>query len=76
MMTSQIFNLVDSPKAQKSKSLDNETLFLLQITKFIHHIKGYMLKNSFLEEKNFKNDVQVLNRHTPLYTIAKGANFQ
>ena len=44
MMTSQIFNLVDSPKVQKSKSLDNETLFLLQITKFIHHIKGYMQK--------------------------------
>ena len=37
MMMSQIFKSVDFTKAQKSRYLDNETLFLLQIKNFINY---------------------------------------
>ena len=33
MMTSQILKFVDFPKTQKSRYLENETLFFLQIKK-------------------------------------------
>ena len=36
MMTSQILKSVDFTKAQKSRYLENETLFLFQIKKFIN----------------------------------------
>ena len=36
MMTSQIFKHVDFTKTQKSRYLQTETLFFLQIRKFIH----------------------------------------
>ena len=37
MMTSQILKFVDFTKTQKSRYLENETLFFLQITKFINY---------------------------------------
>ena len=37
MMTSQILKSVDFTKMQKSRHLENETLFILQITKFINY---------------------------------------
>ena len=37
MMTSQILKSVDFTKAQKSRYLENETLFLLQTKKFINY---------------------------------------
>ena len=37
MMMSQILKSVDFTKTQKSRYLENETLFLLQIKKFIEH---------------------------------------
>ena len=36
MMTSQILKFVDFTKTQKSRYLENETLFLFQIKKFIN----------------------------------------
>ena len=55
MMTSQISKSVDFMKAQESRYLENETLFLPQIKK-IHNlqIKSYfMAKNSFVAEVTF-----------------------
>ena len=77
MMTSQIFKLVDLSKAKKSKFLENKILFLFQIIKFIHCTLRVITsqKIGFLAQVKFKNDVQVLNRHPPLYTTAKKANF-
>ena len=37
MMTSQILKSVDFTKTQKSRYLKNETLFFLQIKKFINY---------------------------------------
>ena len=37
MMTSQILKFVDFTKIQKSRYLDNGTLFLLQIKKFVNY---------------------------------------
>ena len=37
MMTSQILKSVDFKKNQKSRYLENETLFLFQIKKFINY---------------------------------------
>ena len=52
MMTSQILKFVHFTKIQKSRYLENETSFFLQMKKFITlHIKGdFMTKNSFLAE--------------------------
>ena len=36
MITSQILNFADSSKTQKSKYLENEILFFLQMKKLIH----------------------------------------
>ena len=53
MMTSQILKSVDFTKTQKSKNLENETLFFLQIKKLINY-KGYFIaKNSFVTEVTF-----------------------
>ena len=55
MMTSQILRSVHFTKAQKSRYLENETLFFLQIKKFINY-KGYFTaKNSFVAEVTFNN---------------------
>ena len=55
MMTSQILKFVDFTNIQKSRHLENETIFP-QIEKFIKlYIKGYfMAKNSFVAEVTFK----------------------
>ena len=37
MVTSQILNFADFTKTQKSKYLENETLFFLQIKNFINY---------------------------------------
>ena len=50
MMKSQILKFVDFTKTQKSRYLENETLFFLQIKKFILHIKGYFI---FMAKKYF-----------------------
>ena len=53
MMASQILKSVD--KTQKSRYLENETLFYLQIKKFINYTSRYFIaKNSFVAEATFK----------------------
>ena len=55
MMISQILKSVHFTKTQKSRYLENETLFFLQTKKFINYIKGYFIaKNSFVVEVTFK----------------------
>ena len=63
-MTSQILKFVDFIKTQKSKYLENKTLFFLQIKKTLLynytsiHIKGYFIvKNSFVAEVTFKSNI-------------------
>ena len=57
MVTSQILKFVDFTKIQKSKYLESETLFFLQIRKFINYTsraKKCGKKNSFVAEVTFK----------------------
>ena len=56
MMTSQILKSVDFRKTQKSRYLENESLFFLQIRKFIYYTSRATLwkKNSFVAEVTFK----------------------
>ena len=56
MMTSQISTFVDFTKTQKSRYLENETLFFLQIKKFINYTSRATLwqKNIFVAEVTFK----------------------
>ena len=55
MMTSQILKSVDFTKTQKSKYLENETLFFLQIkNQLITHQELLYCKNSFVVEVIFK----------------------
>ena len=56
MMTSQNLKFVDFPKTQKSRYLENEALFLLQIRKLINYTSRAMAKNSFVVEVAFKNN--------------------
>ena len=61
MMTSQILKSVDFTTTQKSRYLENETMFFLQIKKINYIIKGYyMAKNSFVGEVTFKMDWKVI----------------
>ena len=67
MMTSPILKSAGFTKTQKSRSLMNETLFFLQIKKFINYTSSAALwhkilfGNDFLASENFfKNHV---NRH-------------
>ena len=53
MMTSQILKYVDFTKTQKSKNLENETLFFLQIKKFINYTSSAILWHSFVAEVTF-----------------------
>ena len=54
MMTSQIFKSVDFPKTQKSRYLENETLFFLQIKKFINYTsRATLLQKSFVAKVTF-----------------------
>ena len=54
-MTSQILKFVDFKKTQKSKYLENMTLFFLQIKKFINYTSKATLwqKNTFVVEVTF-----------------------
>ena len=52
MMTSQILKSADFTKTQKSRYLENETLFFLQ-KKFINYTLRATLKNSFVVEVTF-----------------------
>ena len=57
LMTSQIFKSLDFTKTQKSRYLENETLFLLQIKKTISNTCYELIygkKNSFVAEVTFK----------------------
>ena len=53
MMTSQILKSVDFTKTQKSRYLNNETLFFLQIKKIINYTSS-TTKKSFAAEVTFK----------------------
>ena len=54
MMTSQIFRLVDFTKTEKSRYLENETIFSLNEKNNSLHINGYfMAKNTFVAEVTF-----------------------
>ena len=57
MMTSQILKFVDFTKTQKSRYLENETLFLLQIKKIINCASRATLwqKNNFVAEVTLKS---------------------
>ena len=71
MMTSQILKSTGFTKTRKSRYLENETLYFLQIKK-IHklHIKRCcMTKNSFVAEVTFKN--HVINTKA-IYLVAIG----
>ena len=47
---------MDFTKTQKTRYLENKTLFFLQITKFINYTKGYLMaKNTFVAEVTFSN---------------------
>ena len=56
MIPSHILKFVDFTKTQKSKYLENETLFFLQKKKFINYSSRVTLwqKNSFMAEVTFK----------------------
>ena len=55
MMTSRILKFLDFTKTQKSRYLESETWFFLQIKKLIKH-QGllYGKKNTFVMEVTFK----------------------
>ena len=56
MITTQILKSVYFTKSQKSKCLKNETLFFLQIKKFMNYAARatFLQKNSFVAEVIFK----------------------
>ena len=60
MMTSQILKSVDFTKTKKSRYLQNDTLFQLQIKIFINCALRASLrqKNSFVEEVTFKGLIE------------------
>ena len=57
MMTSQILRFVHFTKVQKSRYFQNETLFFLQIKKFVNYTSRATLlqKNSLVAEVTFKS---------------------
>ena len=63
MMTSQILNFVDVTKTQKSRYLENKTLFFLEIKTFINYTSRATLwqKNSFLAEVTLKGLTATIN---------------
>ena len=63
MMTSQILKFVDFSKTQKFRYLENETIFFLQIKKFINYTLRAALwqKNTFAVELTFKLNNNFLN---------------
>ena len=61
MMTSQILKCVDFTKTQKSKNLENETLFFLHIKKFTNYTSRATLlqKNSSAAEVTFHDIIDL-----------------
>ena len=57
MMMSQILRSMHFTKTQKSRYLENETLFFIQIKKYINHTSraNLLQKKSFVAEVTFKN---------------------
>ena len=55
MMTPKILKSMDFTRTQKSRYLENETLFFLQLKKIINYTSRatFMTKNSFVAEVNF-----------------------
>ena len=54
MMTSRILKSMDFTKSRKSRYLENETLFFLQIKRFIDYIlRATIVENSFVAEVTF-----------------------
>ena len=54
MTMSQVLKFADLPKTQKPKYLENETIPILEMKKFVTP-QGYnMAKNSFLSEVTFR----------------------
>ena len=54
LMTPQILKSLDFTKTEKSRYLENETLFFLQIKKFINSHQGLLYdKNSLVVEVTF-----------------------
>ena len=52
MMTSQILKSVDFTETQKSKNLENKTLFFLQIKKFINYTsRATVFQKNFSETR-------------------------
>ena len=54
MVMSQIFKFVDSPKTQKSKYLENETIFCSNKIPFTIHYRLQYSRNSFFVEVTLK----------------------
>ena len=53
MMASQVLKILDFTRTQKSRYLENETLFFLQINKFINQCQGLLnCKKKFCSEGN------------------------
>ena len=63
VMASQILKSVDFTKTEKSRYLENETSFFLQIKKFINYTARATLlqKNSFVAEATFKLSLDLEN---------------
>ena len=64
MLTSQILQFVDFTKTQKSKYLQNETLFFLQIKQFINDTSRTTLwqKNTFGSRGNLQENAMPKKR--------------
>ena len=61
MMTSQILKFVCFAKTQKSRYLENETLFFLQIKKFNNYTSRAIFgKNTFVAEVTFNSRRETL----------------
>ena len=58
MVTSQILKSVDFTKAQKSRYLENETWFFLQIKKFINYTS--------IVSNNFHSFIKMLSKYTKI----------
>ena len=59
-MTSQILKYMDFTETQKPRCFENETLFFLQIKKFITHQGLLYGKNSFVAEVAFNTEIKTM----------------
>ena len=72
MMTSNILKFVDFTKTLKSRYLENEILFFLQIKKFINYRSRATLwqKNTFVAKVTFKLDYSPFLLKTFLFGLS------